>query len=111
MKLLFTISFLILFASCGNINESSDLFYAFREAPIGGEYFRLTDSSIFEYGPIRSTNISVGTYSISDDTLKLTYHKQHRPEVPTNFLIHGDRLLPIGKLGAPLEIKWNNLRR
>jgi|GEM_PF-4272551 len=112
MKLLSTISFLILlFASCGNVTESKDLLYAFREAPIGGEFLRLTDSSTFEYGPIRSTDISVGTYNILDDTLKLTYNKKHRPEVPNYFLIRKDRLLPIDKSGAPLEIKLNNLQR
>jgi hypothetical protein len=112
MRLLSTISFLILlFASCGNGTESKELLYAFREAPIGGEFFRLTDSSTFEYGPTRSANFSFGTYSISNDTLKLTYNKQHRPEVPNYFLIRKNRLMPIDKSGAPLEIKLNNLKR
>ena len=102
---------IIVISSCVSSVENADLLYAYREAPIGGEYLKLKHDNTFEHGPIRSTNISTGTFEIHGDTLVLNYEKMHRKELSKYFSIKSGRIMSLGKKSAPLEIKYNNIKQ
>ena len=109
MKNLLTILILLLVGGYGCGEEDTILLHAFREAPIGGEFIRLYDSSSFEYGPTRTKEISKGNYVVKNDSLILTYSIKHHEEVPELFLFQNNHLIPIDKQVAGLEVIVNKV--
>lgn len=107
MKKLVIISLLLTLIACNDY--SNEFLYAFREAPIGGEFLRLKDSINFEYGYIRTKEISKGKYIIKNDSLILSYSVKHHEGVPSLFIFQNDYLIPIDKKAAILEIMVNRI--
>jgi hypothetical protein len=100
MKKLFYLMLLLLQACDSRENK----LYAFREAPVGGEYFKLVNDTLFEYGLSRSSHFSTGNYSLRGDTLFLTYKTRFRDSLPNGFVQRHERLEAIGGVQLPFEI-------